>query len=88
MRYFEFDKHSYYALIVATDEEDAILEYNNEVADFYTHDDDPPSEITMEEAKEKVIDAALKDGLTREDAEREWKATRKRGVLLIDGSLA
>lgn len=56
MRFFEFNDFEYYALIGANTEEQAIEHYDEFICEV-SEDDGTPTELTTEQAKEKLIDA-------------------------------
>lgn len=87
MRFFEFNKFGYYALIGAKTEEEAINYYESTVADI-EEEDGTPDEITREEAKEKLLNICLEN--ENEEAIAEFDSftdSTEPYLILIDGSL-
>ena len=86
MKYFEFNDSDYYALIGAKSKEQAIKYYQETVADF--DEKDEITEITKEEAKQKLIKAAC--GADIEIVEKQFDEASKLKnpyLILVDGSL-
>ena len=95
MKFFEFNKYEYYALILASNEEYAKLGYKEEVADIEEEEDNfSPDALTEEEALEKWKRAIREEDKIKEFNEdiKEFKEAEEQGlkgyiVLLIDGNL-
>lgn len=100
MRFFEFNDYEYYGLVVAENEEKAILGYEEIVAEIYEEEQElEPDEITLEEALERykkgmiegceTIGEKIQDFYKSIDNFKEYvsKGTEQYLVLLIDGSL-
>jgi hypothetical protein len=100
MKFFEFNKYEYYALILASDEEYAKIGYKENIADIDEEEDNfSPDALTEEEALEKWKRAIREEDKTEEDKIKEFnedikefKEAEEQGlkgyiVLLIDGNL-
>lgn len=100
MRFFEFNDYEYYGLVVAENEEKAMLGYEETVAEIYEEEKElEPDEITLEEALERykkgmiegceTIGEKIQDFYKSIDNFKEYvsKGTEPYLVLLIDGSL-
>ncbi|WP_436863969.1 hypothetical protein [Bacillus fungorum] len=91
MKYFEFDKHGYWAMIAAEDEEKAIEVYVEEVAGESIEEieeEGEPTEITREQALNRYTEASISVAgyLTIEEITKEFNEC-KNTTLLIDSSL-
>lgn len=67
MKFYDFTGYEYYALIGAESEEEAKKFYEETVSDIEP-DDYPPTEITEEEAREKLLDVCEKSVARSPDA--------------------
>ena len=89
MKYFNFVDYEYYALIGATNVEEAISYYKKTVGELELEDKDKvPEEISKDEAKKLFVDASIHAG--NSDAETEFNNLCNANepiLFLIDGSL-
>lgn len=100
MKFFEFNKYEYYALILASDEEYAKIGYKENIADIDEEEESfRPNIITKEEALERFKNGAIEGCETKEDKIEDFnklinnfneyvsKGSEPYMVFLIDGSL-
>lgn len=100
MRFFEFNDYEYYGLVVAENEEKAMLGYEETVAEIYEEEKElEPDEITLEEALKRYKEGMIENCETIEEKTEDFYKTinnfkehTSNGVepylvLLIDGSL-
>lgn len=91
MKYFEFDKHGYWAMVAAEDEDKAIEVYVEEVAGESIEEieeEGEPTKITRKQALNRYIESSISVAgyLTIEEITKEFNE-RKNTTLLIDSSL-
>ncbi|PEP21723.1 hypothetical protein CN566_28385 [Bacillus wiedmannii] len=90
MKYFEFDKHGYWAMIAAVDEEKAIEVYVDVVAGENTAEVEGegfPTEVTKQQAMRQYIDVLHHTTpLKTEDIIKDFNEFEN-SVVLIDSSL-
>lgn len=100
MKFFEFNKYEYYALILASNEEYAKIGYKENIADIDEEEESfRPNIITKEEALERFKNGAIEGCETKEDKIEDFnklinnfneyvsKGSEPYMVFLIDGSL-
>lgn len=100
MKFFEFNKYEYYALILASNEEYAKIGYKENIADIDEEEESfRPNIITKEEALERFRNGAIEGCETKEDKIEDFnklinnfneyvsKGSEPYMVFLIDGSL-
>lgn len=100
MKFFEFNDYEYYGLVVAENEEKAILGYEETVAEIYDEEKElQPDEITLEEALERYKKGTIEDCETEDEKVEDFyksidnfkeyvnEGTEQYLVLLMDGSL-
>lgn len=100
MKFFEFNKYEYYALILASNEEYAKIGYKENIADIDEEEESfRPNIITKEEALERFKKGAIEGCETKEDKIEDFnklinnfneyvsKGSEPYMVFLIDGSL-
>ena len=100
MKFFEFNDYEYYGLVVAENEEKAILGYEETVTEICDEEKElEPNEITLEEALERYKKGMIEDCDTEDEKIEDFhnsledfkeyvsKGTEQYLVLLIDGSL-
>ena len=98
MKFYEFYEYEYYALILAEDEETAILGYEENVAEIYEDEKDlTPTVITIDKALERFLKAKIDNCKTEKDKTVEFyrqvndfisgENVERYQLFLIDGSL-
>lgn len=100
MRFFEFNDYEYYALILAEDEENAMVGYIEVVADIEEEEKSlHPNVISIEEALKRYVKAAVEGCETEKEKIRDFhkqissfekyvsKSIEPYIVFLVDGSL-
>lgn len=99
MKFYEFNEYEYYALILAENEETAILGYEENVADIYEEEKDlSPNVVTFKHVLEVFKKSNIDGCNTEEEKVNELhsqigefmngdKNVEKYLLLLIDGSL-
>ncbi len=100
MKFFEFNKYEYYALILASNEEYAKIGYKENIADLDEEEESfRPDIITKEEALERFKKGVIEGCETKEDKIEDFnniinnfneyvsKGSEPYMVFLIDGSL-
>ncbi|HIE8456396.1 TPA: hypothetical protein ACXPT9_005444 [Bacillus cereus] len=91
MRYFEFDKHEYWALVAAENTEKAFDVYTEIVAGEsgdQVREEGVPTEITKKQARRKYVDALLSTTSSALDEIILGFNQRKNDVVLIESSVA
>lgn len=91
MRYFEFDKHEYWALVVAENTEKALDVYTEIVASEsgeQVRGEGIPTEITKKQARRKYVDTLLVTTSSALDEIILGFNQRKNDVVLIESSVA
>lgn len=91
MRYFEFDKHEYWALVAAENTEKALDVYTEIVAGEsgeQVRGEGIPTEITKKQARRKYVDALLSTTSSALDEIILDFNQRKNDVVLIESSVA
>ncbi|MCT8975512.1 hypothetical protein N4T77_02760 [Clostridium sp. CX1] len=86
MKFYEFNDFDYYALIGAESEEDAVKYYRETVADV-EEDDGPPSQITKEDARAKLLGGCREDEIEALKEFDIYTSRQEPYLVLIDGSL-
>ena len=100
MKFFEFNNYEYYALIIAESVENALLGYEEEVADIYEGEQElSPDEVTLEHSLSKYIKGDIEGCYSDEEKINDFHNNidyykdsihNKNGkylILLIDGGL-
>lgn len=100
MKFYEFNDYEYYALILADDEENAMLGYQEVVADLSEEEKElSPDVISTEEAMTKFIKGNIEGCETEEEKVKEFhkmtsnfkeyvsSGTEQYLIFLVDGSL-
>ncbi|MDC4242678.1 hypothetical protein NE398_21395 [Clostridium tertium] len=100
MKFYEFDKYEYYALIGAENEDNAIVGYIEVVADIEEEEKNLyPNEISIKEALKRYVKATIEGCETEKEKTRDFhkqisnfekyvsKGIEPYIVFLIDGGL-